>query len=356
MNSKYVDPLMYKVDGSNYGTRASVVAAARFLVVQFPKDVPYHSSGNSNLKPTPVTVGQYTMASYNAAADTAEYKNKIRIFGLNLSDKAYNSFSKFDDSHVILGGKGQESITPWGCEVKNKKGEDTGRNGLRCSGFVSWALRNGRFYMNDWGTIFLAQTNKDFTKLYRCKDSKGKYQRVFRCKDLVYSNGNSDASNPNGIYENAYNKFNALKESDFVEISTLTNKSDIKAGDLLWLTIYKGCKYNSDLKHCDINTCTGTGGGHVAMILGISRKKDKTIDKVYVAEATGINGNHLTEYTIEELKTSKWAGSGTQKSSCTSYTDTRLIKMDRVYNYAHNKNPDKVKEDLNTYKDTELWF
>ena len=91
------------------------------------------------------------------------------------------------------------------------------------------------------------------------------------------------------------------------------------------------------------------------MILGISRNEDKTIKYVYVAEAIGKNGNYLDAYTIDALK-KRWKNSGTQTESCTSYKDTRLIKMDNVYNYAHNKNPDKVKEDLNTYKYTELWF
>ncbi len=354
MNTYYVDPYMYKVDGSNYGTRASVLGAARFLVVQFPKDVPYDSAGNSKVKPMLVTIGRYTMSTYDAAKDTADYKKRVRIFGLNLTDKAYNSFSTFTDDHVIMGGEGQDKVTPWGCEVKNTKGEDTGRNGLRCSGFVSWALRNGRFYMNDWGTVLLAQTNANFADYYQCKDSKGKYQRMFRCKERVNNNKSTGASNPNGRYESAFSKFNALKESDFVDISTLTNKSDFKAGDLLWSSTYKGCKYSSSLKHCDINTCS-SGGGHVAMILGISRNADKTIKYVYVAEAIGVNGNYLNAYTIDALK-KRWANSGTQKESCTSYKDTRLIKMDNVYNYAHNKNPDKVKEDLNTYKYTELWF
>jgi hypothetical protein len=91
------------------------------------------------------------------------------------------------------------------------------------------------------------------------------------------------------------------------------------------------------------------------MVLGISRNADKTIKYVYVAEATGVNGNRLKAYSISALKKawkSKTEASGTQ---CT-YKDTRLIKMDNVYNYFHTKSPDKVKEDLNTYQYTELWF
>ena len=94
------------------------------------------------------------------------------------------------------------------------------------------------------------------------------------------------------------------------------------------------------------------------MILGISKHKDNTINKVYVAEAIGVNGNHLSAYTIEKLKedhTWKYQ-KPTTGGECNDFHDSRVIKMDRVQNYEHIKDPDKVKEDLNTYQYTDLWF
>ncbi|MBO5752201.1 MAG: hypothetical protein J6S69_00735 [Proteobacteria bacterium] len=356
MNDKFVEPYIYSVGSSNYGSRASVLGAARFLVTQFPKDIPYASSRLASDDYTvPMTVGRYTMASYNAASDKDTYKAQERIFGLNLTNKAYNSFSSFTDNTVIMGGKNQDTVVPWGCQLKNKKGAEIGANGLRCSGFVSWAMRNGRFYLGDWGSVI-------FAKASTCLDANKKYQRNFRCKDYVNNvstPNHKDAANPNNKYESVYEKLSQLNESDFVKISALTETSQFKAGDLLWYGNYKcpkdssgGCNVGD--KDVDNKKCTG-GSGHVAMVLGISRNADKTIKYVYVAEATGVNGNRLKAYSISSLKKawkSKTEASGTQ---CT-YKDTRLIKMDNVYNYYHTKSPDKVKEDLNTYQYTELWF
>ena len=152
-----------------------------------------------------------------------------------------------------------------------------------------------------------------------------------------------------------------LKDEDFIKVSDLTVNSDIKAGDLLWVGHYycTVSKDKNDKKIClyDGNYCT-KGNGHVAMILGISRHKDKSINKIYVAEAVGESGNHLSAYTIESLqKDATWKyQTPTTGSNCHNFHDTRVIKMDRVYNYEHTKDPDKVKEDLNTYQYTELWF
>ena len=348
MNALYVDPQMYKVNGSNYGTRASVLAAARFLAIQFPKDVPYASA--LMYDNVAATIGRYTMSTYAAAKDSDEYKAKVRIFGLSLLDYAYNSFTSFTDSHIIMGAKGQDKVVPWGCHV-TIKGEDKGANGLRCSGYVNWAMRNGRFYLGDWGTVLFAKNGS-------CKNAKGNYLRNFKCKDLVYKNKNAGSSNPNGQFESAHAKLSQLEEKDFIKVKDLTEKSKFMAGDLLWKGVYN-CKVSNNQCQIDGNDCRD-GSGHVAMILGISRKDDGNIKYVYVAEATGENGNRLKAYSIEGLK-KVWVNKTNTKANkkegypC-SYTDSRLIKMDNVYNYHHNKTPDKVREDLNTYKYTELWF
>ena len=88
------------------------------------------------------------------------------------------------------------------------------------------------------------------------------------------------------------------------------------------------------------------------MILGISRNTDGSVKYVYVAEANHA-GNELTAYTLEGLK-KHWKRITADENGICKFS--RLIQMDRVYNYAHTKNPTTVKEDLNTYKYTELWF
>ena len=361
MISEYVQPVMYKTQSSYYGTRASVLAAARFLVTQFPKDVPYASPRMYNNETPPPTIGRYTWTSY----DYNEDRYKVRIFGLSLTDKAYNSFASFKDSNIILGGPNQDIITPWACEVKTSKGKPVTKNGnavkypyngLRCSGFVSWALLNGRFYLGDWNTVLFAKSSS-------CTNSKGNNIRNFHCKDIVNDTKLNTKgklyhwSNANGQHFSAFAKFNQLKEEDFLPIEKLKGSSikdtNFKAGDLLWNHHYtcplvKG-KCPDDETNCSV------GGGHVAMVLGISRNDDKSVKYVYVAEAKGRAGNHLTAYTLNGLK-NHWKKNPKVKDGQCEYKDTRLIKMDRVYNYAHTKNPTTVKEDLNTYKYTELWF
>ena len=355
MVSRYVTPYVYTVGDSSYGTRASVLGAARFLVTQFPKDIPYTSGAMYNNESVPPTIGRYSWTSY----DYNEDRNKVRIFGFNLIPKAYNSFSSFKDSNVILK---DSAITPWGCEAKTTSGGvvksgdtvvENPYNGLRCSGFVAWSMMNGRYYLGDWNTILFARNGT-------CKDTKGNYLRNYQCEELVYDkqkdkNGKKyHWSNANGKHFALYSKLNQLKEEDFVPISSLTERSEFKAGDLLWYGSYS-CPYTNNTCQTGNNQCS-KGSGHVAMILGISRNSDKTIKYVYVAEATGKAGNHLAAYSISALK-DKWKSTKTKKSSTTcTYKDTRLIKLDSVYNYYHTKNPDKVKEDLNTYKYTELWF
>ncbi len=354
MVNDVVSPFVYSVGGSNYGTRASVVAAARFLVLQFPKDIPYASGEMFDSEPVPTTVARYTWTSYDYNKD----RNKVRIFGLNLTEKAYNSFTSFEDSNVILGGS-KGKITPWGCKVTSyvkdgeavKSGEKTVKNpfnGLRCSGFVSWAMMNGRFYLSDWVTALFGRNGQ-------CKDGDN-LLRNFRCEDNVYDTNGKHLCNANGKHFAVFSKLNELKEEDFVHVSDLTTNSDIKAGDLLLYGKYK-CKKTADGCSKKANDCTG-GGGHVAMILGISRKDDGAIKYVYVAEATGSSGNHLRTYSIKSLNASdsKWHSTMTENSKSCTYKDARLIKMDNVYNYYHTKNPDKVKEDLNSYKYSELWF
>ena len=378
MFNDFVKPAMYKNDkGDYYGTRASVVAAARFLVVQFPKDIPYASAhlisdttlkGNTGKLAVP-TVANFTWANNkNIKDETAdEAKKKYRVFGLNLMKKAYNSFTKFTENEVVLGGTNMNTVVPWGCSVPPKDGKPIMKgdkavpypyNGLCCSGYVSWALRSGRFYLGNWPTII-------FGKNGNCQDTKGNYVRNFRCRQFfgeeqkdtdtykVKEGVKTTIANPKSKHENAFAKMNMLKDEDFVEVSSLTVNSDITAGDLLWYGTHT-CNVSNGKCQIDGNNCYEGGGGHVAMILGISRS-GKKINKVYVSEAIHVNGNHLAAYTIDELKNS-WKSTQKVSSNKCSYKDVRLIKMDRVYNYAHTKNPETVKEDLNTYKYTELWF
>ncbi len=307
MYTKYIRPHMFKVDGNYYGTRASVVAAARFLILQFPYDIPYQMISLSN---TVKARSHYVQTLWRDAASSL---SKTRIFGLNLTSNVYNS-SIYRKSENII----RKTAVPWGAAYSSTSSEKYPYNGLECSGFVTWALNNGRMNLGDWKT-------KMFAKSGDCvKD--GKVVRNYKCKELVNNAGQTSWSNRNNSLFSAYTKLNTLKDSDFKELNNKSESAlktifkDAKAGDILW-------------KGTWIDKSAGTyGNGHIAMIIGIKRNaKTDEIEAIEVGEAVYRAGNKLSKYSVKTFKTSGWVDNSTQ--ACF------LIKMDNVYNYYSSKHP-----------------
>lgn len=125
--------MKYKVDEAGNKTRAGVVAAARFLTLEFPYKIPYFYEN-----------GRVNNTGVNFADGEGRYYHK----GLYLTD------SKKKDIIASVSGP-----VTWGCPLYNWEDEpDYGYvwgkkipNGLDCSGFVSWALYNGGFDVGDLG-------------------------------------------------------------------------------------------------------------------------------------------------------------------------------------------------------------
>lgn len=128
-----IDKLLEKeVNKAGYGTRAGVVAAARFLTLQFSYRVHYfYENGRLN-----------NYSPYFKVDGEGRYYHK----GLYLSDSKKN-----DITNSLVGPK------IWGCDLQNYTDWGpyvTGQyypNGLDCSGFVTWALLNGGFDPGDIG-------------------------------------------------------------------------------------------------------------------------------------------------------------------------------------------------------------
>ncbi len=305
---EYVAKKMIKDnEGNLYGTRASVVAAARFLTLRFPYDIPYYMQKGDGLK-VAHTKSHYVFSTSEKQASNSEAK-KIRIFGFNLGPKAYSNYS---NTNVIL-----SNAKSWSCDIKNSAG-NTVPNGLECSGFVTWALRNGRMYLGDWKT-----------RMFGCSDSNASTCDISKRQfnNTSYVNSNSKSTNPNNTFESVHTKLSRIKSSDYVKVKSLTEEkmANIKAGDLVW--------------H---GTDNGSSSGHVAMIIGINRTKKL----IYIAEATGSGaGNHVTKYTWSEFSnTSKWV---------TGKSMSFVIKMGHVYNYYSEKYNIKENGDSANYSD--LW-
>ena len=123
----YLDRVLaYKINEAGYQTRAGVVAAARFLSMQFKYRILYfYENGRLN-----------NGTGHPYADGEGRYYHK----GLYLSDDKY--------ADVVASDNGQGI---WGCEIYETGEERMYPNGIDCSGFVSWALLNGGFDPDDIG-------------------------------------------------------------------------------------------------------------------------------------------------------------------------------------------------------------
>lgn len=125
--------LEYKINEAGYKTRAGVVAAARFLTLQFPYKIPYfYENGRVN----------------NTGVNFADGEGRYYHQGLYLTNSKKNSIIASVSGPCI-----------WGCPLYNWEDDlEYGYvwgvkkpNGLDCSGFVSWILYNGGFDPGDNG-------------------------------------------------------------------------------------------------------------------------------------------------------------------------------------------------------------
>ena len=116
------DYLFYQIDEAGYKTRAGVVAAARFLSLEFKYRIPYF-----------VENGRIT--HFNHQRPYCDGEGRYFHRGL------YLSTDKFKDIEKSVAGPAM-----WGAYIREWS-EDNGiiRNGLDCSGFVCWCLINGGF-------------------------------------------------------------------------------------------------------------------------------------------------------------------------------------------------------------------
>lgn len=126
--------LLDRINDAGQNTRAGVVAAARFLTLEFAYRIPYfYENGRLN-----------NYGTGRKVDGEGRYYHK----GLYLNKSRYSSISK------KFTGPGA-----WGCKITQYQDAPVYGfvprvrypNGLDCSGFVSWALLNGGFDVGDVG-------------------------------------------------------------------------------------------------------------------------------------------------------------------------------------------------------------
>ena len=161
-----------RVTDAGYQTRAGVVAALRFLTLEFPYQINYfYENGRLN---------------NNTGGDYIDGEGRFYHKGLYLHSSKYSELLKVGYGPAI-----------WGCPLVNWQDESgfvrgvKYPNGLDCSGFITWAMYNGGFDPGDTGAGENSWTDDDLSDL-------GSHQSITRsllesntikAGDLIGTNG-----------------------------------------------------------------------------------------------------------------------------------------------------------------------
>lgn len=132
--------LEYRINEAGTNTRAGAVAAARFLVLEFPYRIHYFYENGRLL----------TNGTRSYVDGEGRYYHK----GLYLSEDKYSSLAA-----------SQYGPAMWGCTLYSKITKYKSPNGLDCSGYVSWALYNAGFDVGDGGAGINLDKDNDLDDL-----------------------------------------------------------------------------------------------------------------------------------------------------------------------------------------------
>ena len=136
------DILESRVKEAGEGTRGGVIAAARFMVLEFPYSIRYFNENgrlvDHGIRPHIDAEGRY----YHK--------------GLYLSEDKFQYLEK---------GAKMSGPQIWGCYLYDYFISKMNMNGFTCSGFVSWAMLNGGFDVGDVGAGDFKQFDDDLSDL-----------------------------------------------------------------------------------------------------------------------------------------------------------------------------------------------
>lgn len=152
-----------RMNDVGFPTRASTVEAARFITLEFPYKIRYFSEN-----------GRLTYAS------KIDGEGRYYHEGLYLHSSRFKSLAK-----------SSQGPKTWGCNMYSRPSHGTRRNGLDCSGFISWVLLNGGFDVGDLGAgVTGAKDLTDVGKKTRFTSTLIKNGKV-KVGDLLSSSGPS---------------------------------------------------------------------------------------------------------------------------------------------------------------------
>lgn len=151
------------------GTRGGVLAAARFLTLEFPYTIGYF---NEN--------GRLVNHKYRPYVDgEGRYYHK----GLYLSKSKYKDIVKSTKTGPKI----------WGCKLYDKFVDRYKANGFTCSGFVTWAMYNGGFDVTDVGAGDYKQFDDDLSDLGPHHQITKEYMQTgnYKVGDFIARNGHA---------------------------------------------------------------------------------------------------------------------------------------------------------------------
>lgn len=151
------------------GSRGGVLAAARFLTLEFPYTIGYF---NEN--------GRLNGHGYRPYIDgEGRYYHK----GLYLSKSKYKNIVKSTKTGPKM----------WGCKLYDNFVNRYKANGFTCSGFVTWAMYNGGFETGDVGAGDYKQFNDDLSDLGPHKKITQEYMKRgnYKVGDFIARNGHA---------------------------------------------------------------------------------------------------------------------------------------------------------------------
>jgi hypothetical protein len=120
--------LASRVQEGGEGSRGGVLAAARFLVLEFPYKIKYFNENGRLVD--------------NGIRPHVDGEGRYYHKGLYLSE------SKFA---TLEAGATRQGPAIWGCNLYDEYVSRSHANGFTCSGFVTWAMYNGGFDVGDVG-------------------------------------------------------------------------------------------------------------------------------------------------------------------------------------------------------------
>ena len=157
-----------RIQEAGVGTRGAVLAAARFLSMEFPYSIRYfNENGRLQGHGRPKIDGE------------GRYYHK----GLYLSASKYKDISKSTSTGPKM----------WGCQIYDQYISKMNMNGFTCSGFVTWAMLNGGFDIGDVGAGDFKEYDDDLSDMGTHHEITTEYMTNgnFKPGDFIGRNGHA---------------------------------------------------------------------------------------------------------------------------------------------------------------------